>query len=118
MDPRRQEDILTALYTWAMAHTKQEVWEASGNARAAAAPLHSIEEVVNDPHFKDRGTFVEIDHAKAGRLRYPGALFRPMETPWRANRPAPLLGEDNQEVYGKLGYTAEYLAELREADVI
>jgi crotonobetainyl-CoA:carnitine CoA-transferase CaiB-like acyl-CoA transferase len=118
MDPRRQEDILTVLYTWAMAHTKQEVWEASGNARAAAAPLHSIEEVVNDPHFKDRGTFVEIDHAKAGRLRYPGALFRPMETPWRANRPAPLLGEDNQEVYGKLGYTAEDLAELREADVI
>jgi crotonobetainyl-CoA:carnitine CoA-transferase CaiB-like acyl-CoA transferase len=118
MDPRRQQDILTALYTWAMAHTKQEVWEASGKARAAAAPLYDIKEVVNDPHFKERGTFVEIDHVKAGRLRYPGASFRPMETPWRVNRPAPLLGEHNQEVYGKLGYTAEDLAKLREADVI
>lgn len=118
MDPRRQEDILTALYTWAMAHTKQEVWEASGNARAAAAPLYSIEEVVNDPHFRERGAFVEIEHPRAGRLRYPGASFRPMETPWRVTRPAPLLGEHNREVYGKLRYTEEDLAGLREADVI
>lgn len=118
MDPRRQEDILNALYTWAMARSKQEIWDESGKARAAAAPLYSIDEVVHDPHFKDRGAFVEIDHARAGPLKYPGAPFRPSETPWRVNRPAPLLGEHNQEVYGKLGYTEADLAGLREADVI
>jgi crotonobetainyl-CoA:carnitine CoA-transferase CaiB-like acyl-CoA transferase len=118
MDPECQEEILAVLYPWAMARTKQEVWEAAGKARAAAAPLYDVENLVNDSHFRERGFFVEIDHPKAGRLKYPGAPFRPMETPWQLKRPAPLLGEHNQEIYGGLGYSREDLIKLREAGVI
>ena len=41
--------------------------------------------------------FVEVDHPRAGRLRYPGAPYRLGESEWTA-APAPLLGEHNEEV--------------------
>jgi crotonobetainyl-CoA:carnitine CoA-transferase CaiB-like acyl-CoA transferase len=33
-------------------------------------------------------------------------------------RPAPLLGEHNEEIYGELGYTKEDLIKLREWGII
>jgi len=118
MDPECQDQILAVLYPWAMSRTKQEVWEAAREARAALAPLYTTEDLVNDPHFEERGFFVEIDHARAGRLKYPGAPFRPSETPWQLKTPAPLLGQHNEMVYGRLGYSPEDVARLREAGTI
>ena len=113
-----QQDILAALYPWAMDRTKREIWEEAGKARAAAAPLYTMGEVVDDAHFRARGTFTEIDHAAAGRLTYPGAPFRPEETPWQVERAAPMLGEHNQELYKSLGFSDEDLDRLRQMDVI
>lgn len=118
MDPARQDEILSVLYPWAMERTKQEISKAAEEARAAAAPLYSTEDLLKDPHFQERGSFVEIDHPHAGRLRYPGAPFRPALTPWRMERPAPMLGEHNEEVYAGLGYGEADLARLRSEGLI
>ena len=61
---------------------------------------------------------MEVDHPAAGRVKYPGAPFKMMETPWEIRRPAPLLGQHNEEVMGELGYTKEDLVRLREQGVI
>lgn len=118
MDPQCQEAILAVLYPWAMSRTKQEVWEAASKARAALAPLYNTEDLVNDPHFAERNFFVEVDHPRAGRLKYPGAPFRPSETSWQLRNPAPLLGEHNEQVYGELGYSSQDMTRLREASII
>jgi crotonobetainyl-CoA:carnitine CoA-transferase CaiB-like acyl-CoA transferase len=118
MDTQRQDAIIAVLYPWAMNRTKNEVWEAAKSARAALAPLYTTEDLVNDPHFGERGFFVEIEHPKAGRLRYPGAPFGPSETPAKTERSAPLLGEHNEEVYCGLGYSRQDLARLREGGAI
>ena len=78
----------------------------------------SVDEVMNDPHYLERGFFVEIDHPNTGKLRYPGAPFRPSETPWQPGR-APLLGEHNEEIYcRRLGVAAEDLAQLKEEGIV
>ena len=53
-----------------------------------------------------------------GKLSYSGAPFRSEAMPWVVRRPAPLLGQHNEEVYGAVGYTREDLTKLRERGVI
>jgi len=118
MDTQCQEAIFSVLYPWAMSRTKQQVWEDAREARAALAPLYTTEDLVKDSHFEERGFFVDIDHPRAGRLKYPGAPFRPSVTPWQASSPAPLLGQHNQEVYGSLGYSYGDLTKLAKAGVL
>jgi crotonobetainyl-CoA:carnitine CoA-transferase CaiB-like acyl-CoA transferase len=74
--------------------------------------------MLDDPHYKAREYWVEVEHPVTGRLRYSGQPFRMGENPWRLRRPAPLLGQHNEEVYAGLGYSKEDLVKLREIGVI
>jgi len=99
--------------------TKDELFEICRRDQITFAPVRSIDEVANDPHFKERGYFVEIDRPKTGTLKYPGAPYKLSQTPWQLNRPAPLLGEHNEEIYcGRLGYSREDLVRLRKGGII
>ncbi|OAI44555.1 hypothetical protein AYO38_00215 [bacterium SCGC AG-212-C10] len=81
--------------------------------------IYSPEETMEDPHFKERGFPVQVDHPELGRtFTYPGAPYRLTKSPWRIRRRAPLLGEDNATVFGALGVSATELAELQAAGVI
>jgi crotonobetainyl-CoA:carnitine CoA-transferase CaiB-like acyl-CoA transferase len=62
---------------------------------------------------------VEQDHPVAGKIKQPGAAIRYSATPWQLRRPAPLLGQHNQEVLGDLlGYSHQDLVFLRRSGVI
>jgi crotonobetainyl-CoA:carnitine CoA-transferase CaiB-like acyl-CoA transferase len=68
---------------------------------------------------KARGFFVEIDHPEAGRLSYPSGLAKFSCSPIVFERPAPLLGQHNQEIYcERLGYSPHELSRLRETGII
>ena len=70
-------------------------------------------QLVDNPQYKHRGYFAEVEHPVAGRAAYPGAPFTMSGTPWRARTPAPTLGQHNAEVLGELGFTRKDLAALR-----
>ena len=106
-------------YPWITERTKEEFMEASQKEGVPSAPVNTVEDLLNNPHFEQRGFWVEIDHPMAGKLKYPGAPFRMSEGPWEIRRPAPLLGEHNEEIYCKrLGYTNEDLVKLGEMGII
>jgi crotonobetainyl-CoA:carnitine CoA-transferase CaiB-like acyl-CoA transferase len=76
-------------------------------------------EVVEDPHFTERGAFVEVDHPVAGRWQLPGAPFRPQLTPWQAPRPAPLLGQHTAAVLREFAHLeATEIDALKQANII
>ena len=82
-------------------------------------PVHSAKEIVNSEQLAAREFFVEVEHREAGKVKYPGAPYKLSATPWGVNRPAPLLGEHNEEVYcGMLGYSKQDLVKLRQAGTI
>ena len=126
-DPRFQtrDDIIVnadafdaLLLPWFKERTKDEIFHTCAEWRIPCTPVSSPEELLNDPHYKARDFWVEVDHPKAGRLTYPGAPFKMLETPWQAGR-APLLGEHNEEIYcGQLGYSEEDLVRLSQGGVI
>ena len=81
--------------------------------------IYAPEEIMADPHIAARGFPVEVEHPEVGRrIRYAGAPYRFGATPWAVRRRAPLIGEDNEAVYGALGLSAAEMESLRRAGVI
>ena len=92
-----------------------DAWHTAQESRVLSGPLNTMEELAQDPEFLSRGVFAQIDHPEAGRLDYPGRPFIMNESPWAVNRPAPLLGQHNQEILGSLGYSGDDIVRLRDA---
>ena len=85
----------------------------------AVTPVNTATAVAEDEHLAARGYFVDVEHPKAGPLTQPGAPYRHSETPWSITRPAPGVGQHNEEVFcGELGISAEALRSFRGAGVV
>jgi crotonobetainyl-CoA:carnitine CoA-transferase CaiB-like acyl-CoA transferase len=81
--------------------TTEEIVSKAQTLRVPCAPRMTLEQVANDPQLIDRGFWAEYRHPSIGTFRAPGLPFqsRPelLELP---DRPAPLLGEHNDELLG------------------
>ena len=76
-------------------------------------------ELYENPQYRHRGYFVEVDHPGAGKADYPGAPFGMSGTPWSVGTPAPTQGQHNVEVYvDELGMSKEELGQLVAAGVV
>jgi crotonobetainyl-CoA:carnitine CoA-transferase CaiB-like acyl-CoA transferase len=101
----------------------RDKWEVARALQAAgvkAAPVLDARETVLDPHLWARGMVQLVDHRGFGRRawtrQFPGLISgADLSIP----RPAPSLGEHNDEILGgELGVSEEELAKLRAASVI
>ena len=111
--------LLPLIEEWTKQRTKDEIIAPSQAKGVPSLPVNTIADAMNSPQLADRGFFVDIDHPEVGKARYPGPPHRFSSIPWRVERPAPLLGQHNEEVYcGHLGYSKEELVKLRETGVI
>ena len=80
-------------------------------------PVFTVAQAAQHLHLRARNAFVEIDHPVAGRFEYPRSLVQMTATPPTPSR-APLLGEHNAEILGRLGYSLEEQRAMRTAGVI
>jgi formyl-CoA transferase/CoA:oxalate CoA-transferase len=81
--------------------------------------INGIGEVVKHPQVAARGTLVEMDHPRAGKVRMVGAPVRLSETPGSVRSPAPTLGEHTDEVLRDvLGLPAADISALRSSGAI
>jgi crotonobetainyl-CoA:carnitine CoA-transferase CaiB-like acyl-CoA transferase len=104
---------------WLMARDRQTIFDAAQRQRIPAGPVNTMRDAVEDAHLRERQYFVTVEREDTGPLRYPGAPYRLSETPWSIRRPAPRLGEHNEEIYGGcLGVSREELRRLRQTGVI
>ena len=104
---------------WTMAYTKDEITELAQGKGIPIVPANTVEDVARSAQFAERGFFTDLDHPVAGKIRYPGAPYTLSETPWQLDRPAPLLGQHNEEIlYGRLGYSKEDLVRLYQSGTI
>jgi formyl-CoA transferase len=82
------------------------------------APVHGLQDVLDDPQVRHLGTFYRQYHPTEGEIT---AVHRPVLIDGaREERtlPAPTLGEHTDEVLAELGYDGDRIAELRAASVI
>ena len=110
-------EINRNIRNWTAARPKGWLYHQGQVQGVPFAPYYTVKEVFENLHQRDRGYFVEIDHPEAGSYEYAGLPFRMGETPPSLER-APLLGEHNNQILDRLGYTPEDVVMLARAGVI
>ena len=114
-----RDDFDAIFLPWILERTRREIFQQLQAYSVMCAPIMTVDEAFTDPQEVARDFFVEIDHPAAGRLLYPGAPFIMDETPWSVRRPAPLLGEHNEQVLcGELGLSKQELLALASQGII
>ena len=87
--------------------------------RVPCAPVLSVEEAVNHPHMRQRGTVRTVHDRLLGDFDVPGFLFRFSNFPEPLELHAPFLGEHNEQVLTEsLGYPASRVRELEAKGVL
>ena len=111
-DHVREVDAL--VQAWCRDKGKYEVMETLGRAGVPAGAVMDTMELSEDENLRAREIFVTVDHPVRGAFTMPGWPVR-LSRSHVPVTPAPLLGADNEAVYGSwLGYTREQLADLKE----
>ena len=114
-----QDDLDRTIARWTAA------WDSFGLTRrlqelgVPSSPVLRGPDLLADPHYAARGTFVTVDHPQVGPRQYPGLPWKMSRTPGKIRRPAPTLGQHNHQVYGELlGLAEGEVRELEEQGVI
>jgi crotonobetainyl-CoA:carnitine CoA-transferase CaiB-like acyl-CoA transferase len=81
-------------------------------------PVYSLDEVVADPHFRQRGSVVDAKDPVAGSRAQVGMLFKMSETPGSIRSSAPAAGQDTAAVLAELGYDATEMEALAAAGAV
>jgi len=104
---------------WTIGKTPNEAMEILQKAGVAAAPCADTEDRFLDPHFQERQNIVNVDHPVTGVDFVPNVICKLSETPGEIRRPAPLLGEHNDYVYGELlGLSKDEIERLIQEKII
>jgi crotonobetainyl-CoA:carnitine CoA-transferase CaiB-like acyl-CoA transferase len=98
--------------------TRDEVMAFAEEHRVTIGPVYNIVDILDDDHYKARNSVVQMIEDDGETVVMPHPVPRLSKTPATIRRPAPGIGQDNGDVYGELGFTAEQIAELADQGVI
>jgi crotonobetainyl-CoA:carnitine CoA-transferase CaiB-like acyl-CoA transferase len=103
-----------------MKYTKAEFLEEAFRRQMIGYPVANARDILQDPHLKDREFWQSVDESLFGMpFRYPGMFAKFSQMGPRNFRPAPRLGEHNNDIYeGELGLNRAEMTKLREENVI
>lgn len=81
--------------------------------------IYSIEDIFEDPHYRERKDILEMPHPEFGTVKMPGITPRFSETPGEVKWIGPEIGAHNKEIYqGLLGLDDKELEDLKDLGVI
>ncbi len=100
-------------------YPKEQLYVEGQKLRLLIGPVNGPKELSESEQLNYRNWFRTVSDPGRGReLRYPGAPWQLEATPAILSRPAPLLGEHNEEMFTSVGLTESDLKALSENGVI
>ena len=116
------EEIERLVVSWARSKTLEEAVEILRPLRVPCAPVvDTVDELLKHPQLLHRGMITELEHPMCGPTGVKAFEFpiKFANSAAKLDKPAPRLGQDNKEVYGKLlGLTKETLSMLEAEGII
>ena len=108
---KKRDFILDRVRRWASHYSKNELVEEAQKRHFPASPVSTTLELIHDPQLTARGFLREIDHRQFGGIMYPQGAVASMRG--KELKPAPMLGEHNDEILTGLGYSQADLQTFR-----
>jgi len=115
---QNDKEVQKIVRNWIQLFTQKELTEKLDSFGVPVSPIYTIEDIFNDPQFKERQNIVEVEHPRLGTIKVPGVVPKFSKTPGAIRHRAPDLGEHNEEILSGLGYSKEELAELAKEGII
>ena len=113
------DDLDKIISKWTIGQDAYEITHKLQNAGVPSGPVLRGPDLLQDAHYKDRGTFVTVGHPQVGPKQYPGIPWKMSATPGTVRWPSPTLGQHNRDVYGELlGLTGPEIDQLEVSGII
>ncbi len=113
------DEIDSLITAWTSGRSPRDAMD---ELQAAGVPAGAVLDAAGlhaDPHLRERGFFVRLEHPSAGAHDYPGQPIRLSETPAIMHSDAPLLGQHNRTILGDLlGYSHDEIVAMEADGVI
>ena len=114
----RRDELYGIIDRWAGSLPLAEVEATLLRAEVPASRIYSAEDMFADPQFLAREMFLAAKLPDGKPFKMPGIVPKLSETPGGVEWTGPKLGEHNDEVLSRLGYSVEQIAALRNAGAI
>jgi crotonobetainyl-CoA:carnitine CoA-transferase CaiB-like acyl-CoA transferase len=114
---RYERDIDAVLKAWCADHKLEDAINILESKRVPCGPVYNAEDMMNDPHFNERGLFEQVE-INGEPLKIPAILPKLKETPGSTEWPGPDLGSHTDEVLATLGMDTQKIADLKARGVI
>lgn len=99
---RNYDALKIYLEEWTQEWNVEDLWRAGQARRICFAPVLTMTQMAKQEQLHARHFFVDVDHPHARKLAQMGPPYRLEEPWWKIRRPAPLLGQHNDEVFRTL----------------
>ncbi|HXG19487.1 MAG TPA: CoA transferase [Methylomirabilota bacterium] len=114
-----QDELDRQVETWTQQHTAEEVMTLLQQAGVAAGMVANGEDLDRDPQLRARGYWAQVQTPEGDEVILDGTPIKLSATPGYVAAPGPLLGEHTEAVLKRLlGYSDEYIAQLRAERVV
>ena len=115
---KNEQELDGIIEEWTRARDRDWMVNEFCKTGLAAAPSRDARDLYADPHLRERGAFIKVDHPELGELELVGVPWKMSDAEMPVHH-APLLGEHNDYVLKDiLGITDAEIMKLREDDII
>ena len=114
-----QDDLDGIISSWTASLDAFQLADRLQEIGVPSSPVLRGPDLLDDHHYKYRGTFVAVDHPQVGSRKYPGISWKMSATTGQIKWASPTLGQHNGQIYGQLlGLTEVEISGLERAGVI
>jgi CoA:oxalate CoA-transferase len=116
---RHRDQLIPMIESLTRSGTTEHWLDVLRSAEVPCSPIHSIDQIVNDPVVGHRRMLATVDQPEAGPVRIAASPFHMSATPGEVYAHAPLLGEHTVEVLRDLlGYSGDSIRRLRKQRIV
>ena len=102
---------------WVRAHTIEECMTALGD-EVPNCKVYNVVDIMNDEQFKAREALVKVPTEQFGEIWMQNVTPRMNGTPGKVKWAGAQLGAFNDEIFSRLGYSVDQVAEMKAAGII
>ncbi|HQA50956.1 MAG TPA: CoA transferase [Syntrophomonadaceae bacterium] len=111
-------DLKEIVESYTKTLTGKELEKVMNEAGIPFGFINNVAEAAEHPQLQEREMLLEVEDPVLGKIRIPGIPIKMHSTPGSVEHSAPTLGQHNEEILSKLGYSEETIRNLSENGVI